>query len=162
MNDIQSSGMKFSPNVSAPAQVRAVKHKDPRSWTDKMFQDFNRETGEAEAISVNIIDCAENSTLGSVNVGNDNIAILVDFAANVDTTAMLKNEDVVVLGGNRAGRGGQGRLYVPVSQFQQFLQHCAALYESINEELPRLRDEVRSVRGGESTEDSIEDDSFMG
>ena len=108
MNDIQSSGMKFSPSVASPAKARITKHKDPRSWTDKMFQEFNGESGEAEAINVDIIDCADNSTLGSVNLGNDNISILMDFADNVETTAMLKGEDVIVLGGNRAGRGGQG------------------------------------------------------
>jgi len=162
MNDIKSSGMKFSPNVTNHSTVRAAKHKDTRDWTDKMFQDFNVETGAVEAINVNIIDCAGQSTLGHVNVGNDNISILVDFANDVDTSAMLKNEDIIVLGGNRAGRGGQGRLYVPVSQFEKFLQHCAALYESISNQLPELRNAVRAGRNPASNEQgSMDSDDFM-
>jgi len=163
MNDIQSSGMKFSPSVASTAKVRTTKHKDPRTWTDKMFQEFSPETGEVTAIDVDIIDCSGDSTLGAVNLGSDNIAILMDFALNVETTAMLKGEDVFVLGGNRAGRGGQGRLFVPASQFEMFLKHCAALYESSKAQLPSLRETVRASRNApenpsEAAVDMVGDD----
>ena len=127
-------------------QVQDSMPTDTRNWVDRMFQDFNPETGESQQLSVIAHDCAEDASLGAVSTVPNSISLLVDFAANVDTANMLKGEHILVLGGNRPGRAGQGRFWVPTSQLEKMIDYLQALKKYTDEQLPSTVEQIRSNR----------------
>lgn len=117
---------------------------DNRTWVDRMFADYD--DGQIKPLDMVAHDCAQISGLGKVDVIPDSISILVDFGSGLEGFNQLKAEHIVVLGGNRVGRGGQGRLYVPYSQFTQFMDYLNSLKQQLDANLENLVQRVRSER----------------
>lgn len=147
------SGISFTSVVgnrrTEPEREQVI---DPRNWIDRMFLEFNETNCQTTGLEVVSHDCRDTVNLGKINYEADSITLLLDFGTGVGgSNHSLRGEDIVVLGGNRAGRAGQGRLWVPVSQFRQFLRNSNALLDYIETELPRLKAEAATARS--STKD---------
>ena len=120
---------------------------DPRNWVAKMFLNFDPTDNTTSGLEVITHDCHDEPNLGQINYEPNSITLLLDFGTGVDGCShSLRGEDVIVLGGNRSGKAGQGRLWVPVSQFRQFLANSQSLLDYLEAEIPKLKAEVAEAR----------------
>jgi hypothetical protein len=117
---------------------------DNRKWVDKMFTDASQ--NGPVPLDVVVHDCSDKSNLGTVELNPNSISVLADFAINTSSKNILKGEHILVLGGNRQARGGLGRLWVPASQLGDLINHLQTLKASLDQDLTRLVEQMRSER----------------
>lgn len=122
----------------------ATNENDTRSWVDRMFTDWSA-NGKVP-LEVVAHDCIDNQNLSSVTPIPNTISLLVDMAASTSSKLQLKGEHVLVIGGNRPARSGQGRVWVPASQLGDFIEYLQALKAHLDQELPGLVEQVRAGR----------------
>lgn len=125
------------PSENAPAKP------DTRSWTERMFADHDPVSGEAKMLPVKAQDCSQVSKIGDVKTGSNCLPVLLNFGGDVETyKGPLNEEHVLVLGGSRVGKAGQGRIYIPLSQVDVFVEKVLALRDAVEGEVPKLLESI--------------------
>jgi len=117
---------------------------DTRTWVDRMFVDYAE--GASAPLEVVVHDCSKDSNVGDVDAVPNSIGLLVDFASDTESKHLLRGEHVLVIGGNRRARSGLGKLFVPTSQLQNFIEYLQQLKVSLDADLPSMVEQVRAAR----------------
>lgn len=129
----------FKFGFTTPTNPNATDKPDTRDWVESMFFDHEPTTGNHQALQIKAQDASKLSRLGDIKTETNCIPLLLRFGAAVDEyNGKLKGEDVLVLGGARSGKAGQGKLYIPLSQVEGFVDNIKALTEAVEAELPKL------------------------
>lgn len=132
-----AEGISFKP---VKGVISKTKNEDKRDWVDKMFLDFDKKEGKNVPIDVCVIDGSNVRTHNQIELGRDNITIIQNLGSNLEGKFALKDETLVVLGGNRFGRSGAGRVAIPLSQYDKFIEYAKAVKNSIENQLEGLED----------------------
>lgn len=129
----------FATPITNPAIEPQV---DSRSYTDRMFEDFDIISGERTLLPVRAQDGSTIKTLGAVQAQQDTIPLLLNVGSKVPeytaVNGLKQGEHVLILGGMRQGKAGQGRICLPLSEVPDFCERLLALAEAANQQLPEL------------------------
>lgn len=129
----------FKFNVAPSIVVMGEAKPDTRSYVDRMFVDFDPNTGKVSTLPVQTQDGSKISKVSDAMISPNSIPVIVNVGKSVEDytelNGMPKGETVIVVGGVRQGKSGQGRINIPLSQVDSFCENLKALAEAVKTDL---------------------------
>jgi len=109
-------------------------------WTERMFSDKKFANDQEKMLPIQLVNASQMSKLSDAAGLRDCLPVLMNFGGGVERfkgiNGIRKGQDILLLGGCRAGKGGQGRLWVPLEEVSDFCDRIAGLAAAVEAKLP--------------------------
>lgn len=133
--------MKFQLSIAEPV-IKAEVKPDTRSYVERMFNDFDTNSGEQTPLPIRAQDASKVSKISDLIIEPNSIPLILSMGSEVEdyseTNNMKKGENLLIIGGVRQGKAGLGKIMIPISEVNKFCEHVQAIAAAATAKLPEL------------------------